>query len=223
MLAFECSNPLFGTTNNPYDPIRTCGGSSGGEAALLSSDGAPLGFGSDIGGSLRIPVHYSGCFGLKPCAGRFPDAGAKNPNPGFEGIKTTLGPMGRSVDDLELAMRVVADASIALARTHPLIPLAYREVLLPAKLKFGYYLTGTQPLLPPVVLADLFFPQTDSVEQVLRASEQSWRLSQRCASLGTSAKSSFLRIVSYFRNLAPLPRTDSGSSQPLRHSSCLSP
>lgn len=201
MLAFECSNPLFGTTNNPYDATRTCGGSSGGEAALLASDGAPLGFGSDIGGSLRIPVHYSGCFGLKPCTGRFPDAGAKNPNPGFEGIKTTLGPMGRSVDDLELAMRVVVNASVGLARTLPLIPLAYREVVLPAKLKFGYYLTGASCSLPSLALADLYLSQMGSVEQVLRASERSWRLLQRCASWGTSVSSSFLRIVRYFLKL----------------------
>lgn len=66
MLAFECANPLFGPTTNPYSPAFTCGGSSGGEAALIGSDGSPLGIGSDIGGSLRIPAHYSGCYGLKP-------------------------------------------------------------------------------------------------------------------------------------------------------------
>jgi amidase len=87
MLSFECGNPLFGATTNPYDSTRIPGGSSGGEAALLASDACPLGFGSDIGGSLRIPAAFSGCFGLKPCAGRFPGTGCVNPNQGFEAGK----------------------------------------------------------------------------------------------------------------------------------------
>jgi Asp-tRNA(Asn)/Glu-tRNA(Gln) amidotransferase A subunit family amidase len=65
MMSFHCSNPVFKTTTNPFNPLYTCGGSSGGEAALLAMDGSALGFGSDIGGSLRIPPHYSGVFGLK--------------------------------------------------------------------------------------------------------------------------------------------------------------
>ena len=63
MLSFESGNPIFGTTTNPHDRLRTSGGSSSGEAAMLGSDGVALGFGSDIGGSLRIPAHFSGCFG----------------------------------------------------------------------------------------------------------------------------------------------------------------
>lgn len=65
MMTFESTNPIWGTTLNPHDPKkeRTAGGSSSGEAALLGSDGIPLGFGSDIGGSLRIPAHFSGCYG----------------------------------------------------------------------------------------------------------------------------------------------------------------
>ena len=63
MLSFESSNPIFGRTTNPHDSARTSGGSSSGEAAMLGSDGSALGFGSDIGGSLRIPAHFSGCFG----------------------------------------------------------------------------------------------------------------------------------------------------------------
>lgn len=108
MLAFECANPVFGRTSNPYSPLHVPGGSSGGEAALLASDGSPLGIGvsgigngthhclssglkdsfpfqSDIGGSLRIPAHYSGCFGLKPIVGRFPGKGCRGSAPGYEG------------------------------------------------------------------------------------------------------------------------------------------
>lgn len=98
MLSFECSNPLFGATLNPYASSRIPGGSSGGEAALLAADASPLGFGSDVGGSLRIPAAFSGCFGLKPCHGRsFPSEGARAASPGFEAVRGSMGPMGRSV------------------------------------------------------------------------------------------------------------------------------
>ena len=141
MLAFEAANPLWGIITNPSDPSRHPGGSSGGEAALISSDGSPLGIGSDIGGSLRIPAHFSGCFGLKPCIGRFSTNGTVSPSPGFRGISSTMGPMGRSVDDLEIATRLHCNASVDLAKLEGLIPLPYRDVTLPKKLKFGYYRT----------------------------------------------------------------------------------
>ena len=66
LFSLECSNPIFGATHNPYKRGFSCGGSSGGEAALLASDGSCMGIGSDIAGSLRIPAHYSGCYSLKP-------------------------------------------------------------------------------------------------------------------------------------------------------------
>ncbi|KAJ8294955.1 Fatty acid amide hydrolase 1 [Rhodotorula toruloides] len=143
MLAFDCENPLFGATNNPYNPERIPGGSSGGEAALLASDGSVLGIGSDIGGSLRIPAHFSGCFSLKPCSGRFPASGCQNFTPGFEGVHSTMGPMGRSVSDVEALTRVFLDASIDVSRTETgVFPMPYRkDVELPKKLKFGYFLT----------------------------------------------------------------------------------
>lgn len=75
MLSFECANPLWGRTLNPWSANHTCGGSSGGEAALLASDGVALGFGTDIGGSLRIPAHFSGVFSIKPGSDRFSRAG----------------------------------------------------------------------------------------------------------------------------------------------------
>ncbi|KAF5391534.1 hypothetical protein D9757_002497 [Collybiopsis confluens] len=77
MFSFECRNPLWGLTTNPYNPDYTCGGSSGGEAALLAMHGAAFGIGSDIGGSLRVPTAYCGS------------------NAGFEGIKAVAGPMTR--------------------------------------------------------------------------------------------------------------------------------
>ncbi|GAA6053096.1 hypothetical protein JCM3770_000382 [Rhodotorula araucariae] len=139
MLSFECSNPLFGASRNPYDPERITGGSSGGEGGLLGSDGSPLGIGSDIGGSLRIPSHFSGCFAIKPCVPRIASTGCQSFNAGFTAIQSTMGPMGRSVADLELLLRVQLDAAPALAATEGVLPLPYRDVTLPKKLRFGYF------------------------------------------------------------------------------------
>ena len=80
MFAFECSNPVWGRTTNPYNEDYTCGGSSGGEAALLAMDGSAAGIGTDIGGSLRIPTAYCGVYSLKPASGRVSYFGAKGEN-----------------------------------------------------------------------------------------------------------------------------------------------
>ena len=67
---YECSNPLWGVTKNPYNVKYTPGGSSGGEGALLAMGGSAIGWGSDIGGSIRIPSHFCGPYGFKPGSGR---------------------------------------------------------------------------------------------------------------------------------------------------------
>ena len=68
--SFECSDPVWEVSANPYSAVHTPGGSSGDEAATLAMDGAALGWGSDIGGSLRIPAHCCGICLLKPGHGR---------------------------------------------------------------------------------------------------------------------------------------------------------
>ncbi|ODN90188.1 amidase [Cryptococcus wingfieldii CBS 7118] len=142
LLAFECRNPIFGQTSNPGASDRTCGGSSGGEAALVALRGSPIGWGSDIGGSLRIPAHYSGICGLKPVAGRWPQNGNRSSVKGFEGIKGVVGPMGRTVDDLIFSTRSVFNTIHEPSTELPgeqLLPIAWREVELPKKLKVGYW------------------------------------------------------------------------------------
>jgi len=139
LLAFECSNPLWGRTCNPWSVEHTSGGSSGGEGALLAADGAALGIGTDVGGSIRIPSGYCGLYGLKPGYGRVPFAGCVDPNPGFEAIHPVAGPMGRSVADLERAARVLFGARGSGDDYFP-APVPYRDVALPEKLRFGYYL-----------------------------------------------------------------------------------
>lgn len=136
MFAFECSNPVWGRTTNPYNDKYTCGGSSGGEAALLAMDGSALGIGTDIGGSLRIPAAYCGVFSLKPASGRISYGGARGPVPGFDGIKSVAGPMGRSVKDLELLSKVAFGLP---SRSHDVAPLPFRDITLSSNLRFGYY------------------------------------------------------------------------------------
>jgi len=136
MLSFECSNPLWGRTINPYSAAHTCGGSSGGEGAALAMDAAAFGWGSDIGGSLRMPAHYCGIYALKPGTGRITRGGARGGSRGFDGIPSVVGPMGRSVGDIELACRAVFGQE---GRNYLPAPIPYREVNLPEKLKFGYY------------------------------------------------------------------------------------
>lgn len=77
MLSFECNNPLWGRTTNPYNPGYTCGGSSGGEGAILAMDGSALGIGSDIAGSLRIPTAYCGIYSLMPSFPRVSISGCR--------------------------------------------------------------------------------------------------------------------------------------------------
>ena len=112
----QTTNPLFGRTNNPWNLDRIPGGSSGGAAAAVAAGLAPLDIGSDIGGSIRIPAHCCGIFGLKPTDGRVPNAGHIPDLPGD--LRTTrvmncIGPLARSIDDLELALNIIAGPDIA--------------------------------------------------------------------------------------------------------------
>jgi fatty acid amide hydrolase len=106
----EGDNPLFGTTNNPWDLDRTSGGGSGGEGAIIAAGGSPLGLGADIGGSIRTPAHFCGIQGLRPTSGRLTnlDSPPELFFPGMEAVILDPGPMARTVADLELAMRVLA-------------------------------------------------------------------------------------------------------------------
>jgi fatty acid amide hydrolase len=104
MLFHECINPVYGRTLNPWDLERTPGGSSGGEAAIIAAHGSPLGLGSDLGGSLRIPAHFCGIHALKPTNGRLPRHGIEGNLFGMESILFQPGPMSRHVEDLVLAM-----------------------------------------------------------------------------------------------------------------------
>ncbi|MCW8193809.1 amidase [Proteobacteria bacterium 005FR1] len=103
-------NEIYGTTNNPWDPKRTPGGSSGGAAAALVAGLTPLEYGSDIGGSIRTPASFCGVYGHKPSFDLVP---ARGHIPGPPGSLTrpdigVMGPLARNVDDLQLALEVTA-------------------------------------------------------------------------------------------------------------------
>jgi fatty acid amide hydrolase len=108
-LMIETDNPLYGRTNNPWNPSRSVGGSTGGEAALIAAGGSPLGLGSDGGGSIRQPCHCCGIHGLKPTGGRLTIVGLTGPAhyPDFPREWVQPGPMARRVEDLALAMAVL--------------------------------------------------------------------------------------------------------------------
>src|ERR1700728_4406214 len=103
----ETDNPLYGRTNNPWDLERSCGGSSGGEAAVIAAGASPLGLGNDLGGSLRIPAAFCGITSIKPTAGRTPDHCAHGLPVGQRAIVSQVGPMARYVDDLTMGLRVL--------------------------------------------------------------------------------------------------------------------
>jgi len=108
---FQSYNAIYGTTNNPWDTRRSPGGSSGGSAAAVAAGFGPLSFGSDIGGSLRVPAHFCGVYAHKPSLGLVPFRGYNPPPfpplPGH-GDLAVAGPLARTAADLALALDVVA-------------------------------------------------------------------------------------------------------------------
>lgn len=107
---YQSFNPIFGTTNNPWDHTLTPGGSSGGPAAAVATGLSPLELGSDLGGSIRIPASFCGVYGLKPTFGIIPKRGHIPGPPGslFDADIGALGPIARSAQDIDLALRVIA-------------------------------------------------------------------------------------------------------------------
>ncbi|KAL5535558.1 hypothetical protein ACEPAF_3652 [Sanghuangporus sanghuang] len=103
----ETFNNVFGRTVNPHNRNLTCGGSSGGEGALIGMKGSPLGVGSDIGGSIRIPSAFNGLYGLRPSYNRIPYAGSRNSMEGQDSVPSVLGPISNSLSGLRVFMKAV--------------------------------------------------------------------------------------------------------------------
>ena len=107
-LSFKTDNLVYGPTRNPHDLERTPGGSSGGAAALIAAGATPFDLGTDTGGSIRLPSHFSGIAGIKPTSGRVPCTGNALPISGLTARVSQVGPMARYVSDLALLLDIIA-------------------------------------------------------------------------------------------------------------------
>ncbi|MBV9733085.1 MAG: amidase [Verrucomicrobia bacterium] len=150
---YQTNNPLFGRTNNPWDVHRTSGGSSGGAAAALAAGMTPFEVGTDLSCSIRIPAHFCGVFGLKPTERRVPLTGLI-PNPQNQPrpirIMSSIGPMARSVEDLQLIYSVIAGPD---GRDTDLQPVPQIRIKEPAPKELRIALAPTFPGFP--VAADI--------------------------------------------------------------------
>ena len=107
---YQSNNPIFGRSNNPWDLDRTPGGSSGGAAAAVAAGMTPFDIGTDLAGSIRVPAHFCGVFGMKPSEHRVSLEGLIPglPPPRPIRIMSCIGPIARSVEDLALLYRIIA-------------------------------------------------------------------------------------------------------------------
>ena len=120
----ETNSPLTGITRNPWNPLRTTAGSSGGEAAALATGMSPIGLGNDLGGSLRNPANACGIASIRPSAGRVPDAGFVPREDYLMAVQlmNVQGPMARRIDDVRLGLQVLMGA-------HPRDPWSFTAPL----------------------------------------------------------------------------------------------
>ncbi|MGO9227989.1 MAG: amidase [Bryobacteraceae bacterium] len=148
LMAYETANLLHGRTRNPWDLERTPGGSSGGEAAAIAAGLSAAGLGSDSGGSVRVPAHFTGICSLKPTPGRIPGRGHLPPCVGPFAILGAIGPMARTIADVALLFRTLSGQD-PLDPVSP--PLALREPGLAELLsnRIGYFEDdGLVPVTP---------------------------------------------------------------------------
>ncbi|MFQ5433680.1 MAG: amidase family protein, partial [Anaerolineae bacterium] len=142
LAGLECDNRVYGRSQNPYNHARTPGGSSGGEGAIIAAYGSPLGLAGDYAGIIRIPAHFCGVNGFKPTSGRlsnadFPPALLSG---GQETVIPQPGPIARTVADLQLAMAVFAETSLATTPDMvPPVPWPDPAKVDVAGLRIGYY------------------------------------------------------------------------------------
>lgn len=142
LLGHESDNRVYGRTNNPWNLARSPGGSSGGDAAIVASGGAPLALASDLGGSIRIPAHSCGVHGFKPTTGRLTNDDFPRDLLGYgqEAILPQPGPIARTVADLTLAMEVFATTSMNPTIDNvPPVPWTNPATVSVRGMRVGYY------------------------------------------------------------------------------------
>jgi fatty acid amide hydrolase len=165
LIYHESDNPVYGRSNNPWNLERTPGGSSGGEGATVAAGESPLGLGSDIGGSIRIPAHFNGIQGLKPGTRRLTllDDPAFFES-GLEGLLPSPGPLAREVEDLELAMRILAaPGQEQIDWKVPPVPWREASAVDVSKLRVGFY------------VEDDYFPWSTAIKRAVTEASDALR------------------------------------------------
>jgi|SRR5580658_666296 Asp-tRNA(Asn)/Glu-tRNA(Gln) amidotransferase A subunit family amidase len=148
LMAWETDNLLYGRTNNPWDLERTPGGSSGGEAAAIAAGMSASGVGSDGGGSIRVPAHFTGICGLKPTPGRIPATGHFPESAGPFALIGVVGPMARTVADLKALFEVMQGPDVGDTCAAP-VPVRWPSEEETRNLKIGYFEDdGRTPVTP---------------------------------------------------------------------------
>jgi len=148
---------VYGLTTNPANRSLTSGGSSGGEGALIALGGSPLGVGSDIAGSIRIPADFNGLYGLRPSYDRIPYQDALNSGLGQESIPSVFGPLSPSIEGIKVFFKAILDGKPWTRDPYsPRLP--WNEDLYQLKehnggrnLAFGFLLHDTQTMPHPPV------------------------------------------------------------------------
>ena len=148
LLAQETENALFGVTNNPWNVGRVPGGSSGGEAAAVAAGMTPLGIGTDIGGSIRIPAHFCGLYGFKPTLDRWSNRGSHTAIPGQEVVRSQIGCLARSAEDVAVLWRAVDPTKMSERDPRvPPLPAADPDGVDVSALRIGWF--DDDPCLEP--------------------------------------------------------------------------
>ena len=132
----ETVSNIHGRTLNPANTLLSAGGSSGGEGALIACRGSLLGLGTDVGGSIRCPCDFNGLYGLKPSTGRISFLGCEGYASGSLAIPGVVGPMGLSMDDVNLFCEV-ASADEPWSKDMNVVEKPWVKVEPPKKLSIG--------------------------------------------------------------------------------------
>lgn len=137
---YQSANEIFGRTSNPWNVARTAGGSSGGAAAAVAAGMTPIEIVSDLGGSIRLPAHFCGVYGLKPTERRVPMTGFFRLPPGAPRtvrIMSSLGPLARTLDDLSIALGLISGPDGADTEIAP-VPLGTEPAVRLADLRIAF-------------------------------------------------------------------------------------
>ncbi|OAG38781.1 hypothetical protein AYO21_06976 [Fonsecaea monophora] len=148
LMTADSDNNIFGRALNPHNTALNAGGSSGGEGALVAFRGSPLGIGTDVAGSIRIPALCCGTYGFKPTSSRIPYGGQATPGlPGWKPILACAGPLANDFEALEVLTKSVID-SVPATLDSTAIDVPWRQLEQKAETKLRIGVLAEDPLYP---------------------------------------------------------------------------